>query len=273
MTAVAVIPTYIRSDFDLFITKRCIESLRESTDLEIYVVDDCSPYEGTREELEKTQADKFTFKESNEGFSHTVNFGLRYALETDRDALLVNADMEFPNPGWFEALDANPADVVGALLLYPNGLVQHAGIFFSVINRTFDHIYRLAPSKLPQVSLPRTCPVTGALQLIRNDTLNNVGLYDERFRLGWEDVAYCHDVFISGRKCAYEPQAIAVHYESLFRGSGEVSEKIQKWQWESWCQLHEKFAGHEFASYTPTMLTWDGNESHIDDGSSVEVAQ
>ena len=77
---------------------------------------------------------------------------------------------------------------MGPLLLYTNGLVQHAGVYFSVITRRFDHRYRLAPRALAQVQKGITCPVTGALQYIRYETIKKIGIYDENFKMGYEDI-------------------------------------------------------------------------------------
>lgn len=253
---IAVVPTFIRSEKELKVTEKCLKTLRDTSNAFLCIVDDGSPYEGAKDALESFGADKLIIKENNEGFSHTVNKGLQFALENKTDAILVNADMEFTNDEWLPAMEENPADVVGARLIYPFNLIQHAGIYFSVIFRTFDHILRMAPANISEADKPRICPVTGALQLIKYDTLKEVGLYDESFRLGWEDVAYCHDVFIADKQCAYEPNAVAIHHESLFRGQNP-SPQIVKWQQESFRRLHERFAGHDFSQYVPTLLSWD----------------
>jgi GT2 family glycosyltransferase len=252
----AVMPTFVRSRDDLDITMNAIESLHATSDAEILVVDDCSPNEKLREELADFVAGQslsINLKARNEGFSKTVNYGLRQALERGQHGLLVNADIQFFNNRWLDIMRSNDADVVGALLLYPNGLVQHAGIFFSVITRIFDHIHRMAPSTLDLVDRPRICPVTGALQLIKHRTLETIGLYDENFKMGWEDVDYCHMVFKAGMKCAYEPRAIAIHYESLFRNR-DPPRHIQEWTTQSLEYLYEKHKGHGFSEYVPSMI-------------------
>jgi GT2 family glycosyltransferase len=103
--------------------------------------------------------------------------------------------------------------------------------------------------------VPRICPVTGALMLIRYETIKKIGIFDENFKMGFEDVDYCHMVFQAGMKCAYEPRAEAVHHESLFRRNNP-SERLQKRSEESWQYLHEKHKGMGFADYVPTMI-WD----------------
>jgi GT2 family glycosyltransferase len=189
--------------------------------------------------------------DENRGFAATVNAGLRIALAEGLDALLVNADVEFTTPGWLEALQGRtdtlgrPAAVVGGRLLFADGLIQHAGIYFSVLHRDFFHRFRYGPADLPEALVPCRCPVTAALQLVRLETLQAVGLYDEEFGLGYEDVDYCLRVFASGRECIYEPAAVALHPEKTFRG--RASARIDA--------LHERSAAHMWAKHAGTDLS------------------
>lgn len=254
----AIIPTFLRTPRDLAVALTCVASLRRTAPAaEVLVVDDCSPAAELLDELEVTGV-RLHRKPDNEGFSTTVNVGLREALERGADAVLVNADVEFIDDGWLDRMlartnehDDEPAAVVGARLLYPNGLIQHAGIFFSLLSRTFGHIYQYAPNDLPEAARVRTCPVTGALQLIRHETLAGVGLYDEDFRMGYEDVDYCLRVFLSGRSCVMAPDVRAVHYESMFRG--EATPKIERWQEESWQTFRRKHAQTRLAAFVPSL--------------------
>lgn len=269
-----VIPTYVTSDEQVQVVKKTITSLDRWTsldDYELLVVDDGSPLEiwgDLAESLAEQHYGEFYGKSDNTGFADTVNVGLRKALDEGRDAVLCNADIEFFEP-WLHKMRATAYSsdlhaVVGAQLFFPNGLIQHAGIYFSVIYRHFDHIYRFAPGNLPAAQRSRRCPVTAALQYIRHDCLETVGIYDNKFKLGYEDVDYCHRVFMSGRECWYEPQVRAAHYESMFRGNVDPESKLAQWQAESWAYLHEKYKGHSFAEYIPTLL-WDDEEETVQD--------
>lgn len=264
MTVLAVIPTYLRSTQDLAVAQVAIGTLRATTDLddvELLVVDDGSPDSNLRQALGDVVAaagGHLIAKDHNEGFSRTVNVGLTAALAEGVDAVLVNADVQFHEAGWLGRMlartseDGEPAAVVGARLLYPAGLIQHAGIFFSLLHRTFGHIYQYAPPDLPEAQKARTCPVTGALQLIRHSALAEVGVYDERFRMGFEDVDYCVRVFEAGGTCVYEPTVCAYHHESLFRGRGD--EKVLRWQDESWAYFVHKYRETNFARWVPSLI-------------------
>lgn len=257
-----VIPTYLREEEDLRVTLDAVRAVRATASLgiDVLLVDDGSPEKNLvatlTDECAQLQSEVFA-KPVNEGFSKTVNVGLRRALQQGRDAILLNADTEIITPGWYRHFKTTtddqmqPAAVVGALLLYPDGTIQHAGIYFSLLSRSFDHLYKHGPMNLPEALVKRLCPVTGAFQYIRHSTLEKVGLYDESFFMGWEDVDYCIRVLNAGLKCVYQPNVRAYHFEQKFRG--RASEKVQDWQVKSFQRLCNKYAEQSFADLVPAI--------------------
>ena len=260
--ALCVIPTYLRRQEDLDLVARCLVSLKETAPAaEVLVLDDASPEPELAAAVEAACGQLgfwFDRRPVNAGFSRTVNVGLAIAHENGCDAVLVNADIEFMDPGWLDRMQARtdaqgrPAAVVGARLLYPNGLLQHAGIMFSLLGRDFYHRFQHGPSDLPEALVPTRCPVTAALQLIRWETLDAVGLYDEGYRLCFEDVDYCLRVFAAGLDCVYEPSVRAWHHESVFRGHRD--EKIERWTLESTRRLFTKWATADLTQWVPEAL-------------------
>lgn len=263
LTPLGVIPAYLREPHDLDVLTVCLRSIRSTAagELDVLVVDDGSPAAGLVDALEAQQRAlgfELVRRPENEGFSRTVNVGLRRALESGRSAILINADIEFTARGWVGLMEGqlgilNPearAAVVGGLLLFPNGLIQHAGIYFSLLTRGFDHFYKYGPRNLPEAQKADARPVTGALQFIRHETLTNVGLYDEEFRMGFEDVDYCLRVLLSGRECVYQPKVRAYHHEGLFRG--RKSEHLDTWHKQSLVRLWSKYRDQSFAGLVPT---------------------
>lgn len=256
-----VVPSFVRSDSDLSTTVTTLRTLREQEpDVDVLVVDDASPMQDQllrALEIERLGVD-VSLKQVNEGFSATVNVGLRRALATGQHAILCNADMEFNNP-FVRTMEISPDDedrpaaVVGGLLLYDSGLIQHAGVYLSFLTRAFDHRFRFGPAALPEAHQPKICPVTGALQFIRDSTLEEVGLYDEDFRMGFEDVDYCLRVFDAGLKCVYDPRVVAIHHESMFRGQADPEGKLSRWQLESLATLHSKHGKTSLGAFVPPI--------------------
>ena len=241
---------------------RCLVSLKSTApQAMVLVVDDHSPNRDLVATLEAV-ADELgvtvVCKDENTGFAKTVNVGLEIALAQGWDAVLVNADIEFHEAGWLERMVARtdtqgrPAAVVGARLLYPNGCIQHAGVFFAPSTHAFWHRCQYAPANLPEALVPVRCPVTAALQLIRHETLATIGVYDEGYRMAYEDVDYCLRVFAAGLDCIYEPSVCAVHHESVFRG--RTTPRIEEWQRESLLRLKAKWIGADLSPFTPAIV-------------------
>lgn len=258
MTALAIVPTYLRDGIDASQAAKTIQGLHKTFPGEVYVIDDGSPNPDLRNEFSDfviNTGEQFAFvPKENTGFADTINVGLREARDKKVDAVLVNADIEFIKTDWFEHMDSMDADVVGARLLFPNGLIQHAGIYFSLIARRPEHIFRLAPGSLKAARKPRICPVTGALQLIRYETIRDVGLYDDNFRMGYEDLDYCLRVFHGGGKCVYDPDTVAIHHEGLFR---KREGRAAQWFDESWLYFGQKWEGKDFTNFMPTLIGED----------------
>jgi GT2 family glycosyltransferase len=249
---------------DLGMAARTVETLRETAGdrCDVLFVDDASPEDdlvaGLRDVAMRFDAD-VVVKPENEGFSRTVNVGLRRCLRDSADAILINSDIEFGlTEDWLGLMlkqrdsEGRLAAIVGGLLIYPNGLIQHGGIYFSLLTREFGHRFQWGPGNLPEAQVAARCPVTGALHFIRHETLAALGPYDETFKLGWEDVDYCIRTFLSGRECVYQPGIRAVHHESAFRGRAD--EKIIKWTEQSWMRFCGKYADVSFAEFVPNLL-------------------
>lgn len=258
--ALLIIPTYLRRKEHIEVLAKCVKTLRDSTDEELLLVDDGSPmsqadkdsvFNSIVESVDGTNM-RIHYKEENTGFSSTVNVGLKRALDEGKDACLINSDIEFIEYGWLNAMKETDADIVGALLLYPNYVIQHAGIYFSTISRAFDHRFAGCPPNLPAALEHCACPVTGALQYIRNEVLADVGLYDENFKLGMEDVDFMIRAISAGWSSMYNPKVKAIHHESLIRG--EKTEQVSKWEMESWQYLLNKWENVNFKGIAPTMM-------------------
>jgi GT2 family glycosyltransferase len=153
-------------------------------------------------------------------FSRLCNAGADAA--TGDGLLFLNNDTEVLTPDWLEHLLALAADphvgVVGATLLYPDGTVQHAGLFPRP-DGAWVHPHRGRPADAAELNAVRAVPaVTGACLFVRREVFEDVGGFDESFPVTFNDVDFCARVRAGGRLVLVTPGARLIHYEGLSRG-------------------------------------------------------
>lgn len=216
-----VIPLYNQVDY----TRRCLETLVAHTPedrYEVVLVDNAST-DATGELLAVLEGDVTVIRnERNLGFAVACNQGAQAA----RGDVLVflNNDVELL-PDWLDGLlgqmERDPqVGAVGAKLLYPDGTLQHAGMWFL---RDHDagvvHAFHKWPREaahLPPANRPGPVPaVTGALLAVRRQAFEQVGGFDEGYWNGLEDVDLCLSLWEAGWVVRYEPSCTAIHHESV----------------------------------------------------------
>lgn len=116
--------------------------------------------------------------------------------------------------------------VVGPKIIDPDGRIQGSARAFptfrsalfgrrSLLTRIFPKNPITCANILSNKSDGRTPLevdwVSGACQFIRRQAIEDVGLFDERFFLYWEDVDLCKRIKKSGRKIIYFPLAAIEH--------------------------------------------------------------
>ncbi len=213
----------------------------------VIVADDCSGPEHVAALRAIKGIDVLVEGERNAGFAANVNRGLR-ASDGERDVVVLNSDVE-ALPSWLECLQYAThryADVgiVGAQLQYPDGRIQFGG---TVRNRDapewFDHRYRFKPSDWgPAGRASPALAVTGACMYVCRETIERIGLLDERYAMAYEDVDWCLRCWQAGLGVLYFPAARLVHHESVTRGTeqGERERESQRLFWERWGDFFER---------------------------------
>jgi GT2 family glycosyltransferase len=185
-----------------------------------------------------------------------VNAGLAGARDAGADALLVAQDVELSAPGWLPRLHVRtdsagrPAAVVGGRLLYGNGLIAHAGQYFSVFFREWLPRYLHAPGELPAAVTPWACPIGADLQLIRRETLEAVGVYDDELAVEYAATDYCLRTFAAGLECVYEPAAIATRLTAPSFDGPRPDEDLAR----SYLALRAKHGEMDFTPWIPELL-------------------
>jgi GT2 family glycosyltransferase len=156
-------------------------------------------------------------------FARLANRGA--AVARGEVIVLLNNDVEARADGWLEhlmrPLRADPSiGVVGAMLSYPSGRVQHAGITMA------DGVPRHEwlgedPAALPEgvATTVRDCDaVTGACIAVRADLWRSLGGMAAPLATNYNDVDLCLRARAAGHRVVCAPVPGLIHHESESRG-------------------------------------------------------
>lgn len=207
-------------------TQACLSAVSRNTGIDDYqvVIVDNGSTDGTGELLDLLEGDvDIVRNERNLGFAVASNQGA--ALARADVIVFLNNDTE-PFEGWLETLlrvlDERPeVAAVGSRLLFPDGLIQHAGVVTIETRRDRHllngiHAYYRMPADHPAAMIARDRSViTGACMAVRRAAFEAVGGFDEGYWNGNEDVDLCLALGQAGHRIAYEPSSVLIHHESV----------------------------------------------------------
>ena len=222
--------------------RQCIESLHKTVPAalaDIYVVDHDSREAETLalfEEIKTNYGVRVLPHSGPFNFATINNEAVARLPQPYSQYLFLNNDTEAMQPGWLEHMATRAArpDVgaVGALLLYPDMTVQHAGVVVGLNGGTADHSHRFHPFYRPDKNLSDgmggalKCvrdysAVTAACMLVNADAFHAVGGYDEQIAVGFGDTDLCLRIVQGGWRVLSDPYAVLLHHESVSRGKSE----------------------------------------------------
>ena len=175
-----------------------------------------------------------------------------YAVEKARGdyLLFLNNDTEVIAEDWLEAMveqgQRHSIGVVGALLLYPDQTIQHAGVVMGLVGGVAAHGHRFFSSDHAGyfgqlISINNYSAVTGACMMCRREVFEEVGGLEEELSVAFNDIDFCLKIIDRGYRNIYLPHVVLFHYESKSRGYDNIPEKQtrfthevnymkQKWQ-------------------------------------------
>jgi O-antigen biosynthesis protein len=165
------------------------------------------------------------------GFDFAVMNNLGAKTATGEVIVFLNDDVQPLSSDWLDAMIAQAqrpeVGAVGALLLYPNGAVQHAGIALGINGyaahpgrETFDGGF------WPWTFVTRNVSaVTGACLAIRREVFEELGGFDPRFPVNYNDVDLCLRARRAGYQVILEATARLRHFESRTRKRGVTWEE------------------------------------------------
>ncbi|SFI09276.1 glycosyltransferase [Bradyrhizobium sp. Gha] len=179
------------------------------------------------------------------------------------DILLLNNDVRAMEATWLSEMRSRLADAdvgaVGAMLLWPSSMIQHAGV---ALGPSFaaQHIGndRLVsdPGYGDMLKVARECgSVTAACLLTRrSDYLAAGGLDELLFPVNFNDVDYCLKLRAQGKRIVWTPFARLYHDESASRGKDQRDDKASRFEREL-RNLRNKWGEHllEDPYYNPNL--------------------
>ncbi|MGH2710544.1 MAG: glycosyltransferase, partial [Actinomycetota bacterium] len=218
-SVLVIIPTRDRRD----LLERCVESIRSASTYpryEIMIVDNDSREPETLEYLEQFPGRVFRYpREFN--FAAMMNAAAQEAGDADM-LLFLNNDTEVIAPEWIEALVEHgqrpEVAAVGARLVLPNGDPQHEGIVVGAEGAAAANV------SLEYFGLGRTIrncsAVTAACMMVRQEVFRELGGFEERLAVAFNDVDLCLRAREKGYEIVYTPYALLYHDEGSSRGFG-----------------------------------------------------
>ncbi|RME76388.1 MAG: glycosyltransferase [Planctomycetota bacterium] len=235
-----IVPTRGRSDY----VRRCVRSIERTCrpDTTHLVVVDT----GARSPAHRRRLEELTRRHSLVRWRRPFHFARlnNWAARGGDEPLLLflNDDTEALEPGWLERMAQTAlrpdVGVVGAVLLYPDRTLQHAGIALGHDPPTYHRWLGVDEARWQQ-SLPSSEPfdvaaVTGAALMCRREVFEAVGGFCPRFSLFYNDVDLCLRVRLRlGLRCVVDPRVRLVHHESRSRGRYHRPEEeslfVQRW--------------------------------------------
>src|SRR6266581_6186135 len=204
----------------------CITTLRRVTayrNYEIICIENIAPKDKKWRGWLRRNADRVIA--IKEGFNWARFSNLAAAAATGEYLLFLNDDIEITDPEWLDALLAEAqrpeVGVVGPRLLYPDGRVQHAGMFLAAIGQA-RHAFRYAPGNDPgyfglALTQRNVIAVTGACLITRRETFDELGGFDEAHGIINNDLDYCLKAWRGGLVNVYTPHARLIHHEAVSR--------------------------------------------------------
>jgi GT2 family glycosyltransferase len=192
---------------------------------EVVVVDNHSPPHRLAARLRRRPGVSLRRWGGNRGFARAVNEGCR--LSRGEWFLLLNPDISVPDDfldGVLAVADqltqTDPhAGIVGFQLQNRDGSPQLSSGPFPTLASTLMGLLRpRARRKYHALHVNERCPVpwvTGCCLLVRRSCLQDLGGFDERFFLYYEDVDLCRRARARGWSVWYDPTLRAVHYHPV----------------------------------------------------------
>ncbi|MFT6435720.1 MAG: GT2 family glycosyltransferase [Candidatus Azotimanducaceae bacterium] len=173
----------------------------------------------------------------NENFNFSKQSNIAAEASKSKNLVFFNDDVIPAEDDWLDQLLVGflreKRAIVGPLLLYPDGTVQHGGLGVTK-GGNVEHRYRGGSFPIDSYNYDLIFPsrvwaLTGAVLLTSRELFQELGGFDESLATGWQDVDLCLRAREIGAEIIFEPRVIMTHLESvsisqeLEGGAGKIS--------------------------------------------------
>lgn len=204
----------------------CLNTLRERTaykNIEIVCIDNIPDHEIGWKVWLQQNADRIV--DIPDAFNWSRFNNTAVAASDGEFVLFLNDDIEIVQDDWLDVLlehmERPEVAIVGPQLLYPDGKVQHAGMFLAN-NGIGRHAFRFAARDEPgyfglALTQRNVMAVTGACMLIRREVFDRLGRFDELHTIVNNDLDFCLRAHKAGMLTVFTPYATLIHHELASR--------------------------------------------------------
>ena len=251
---------------------KCLRSIEEKTDYhnyEIVIIENNSEKEDTFRYYEKISSEKIRVIRWEKEFNYSAinNFGVRHAKGDY--ILFLNNDVEIINSDWMREMlshcQRKEVGIVGARLYYPDDTIQHGGIIVGiggVAGSVFVGLPKGYSGYMHKAALQLDLSaVTAACMMMKRRVFEEVGGFEEKLKVAFNDVDLCLKTREKGYLVVYNPYVELYHYESKTRGAEDTKEKVRRFQTEieymrsHWIDILKK--GDPMYNTNLSLTKWD----------------
>ncbi len=257
---------------NLDILKACFDSVQGSQGVtyELIVVD--NGQSAATEGLLKSYAGaQYVRNPDNLGFAAAVNIGMR--LRTGKYVLLLNPDTSF-SPDTLTKMVAHldrdqNVGIASCVIRYPNGELQESIRRFPTMKDQLlillkvPHLFRTRAidrymmKDVDPMQTQDVDSIMGAFMFIRNEVLEQIGLFDERYFIWFEEVDFCKMTHDAGWTIRHYADVEILHHKGhMFNKLATI--RKQRWIRESLRKYMKKHHG-----VLPWLCLWVMNAPFV----------
>lgn len=220
--------------------KKCVDSIYQKStwkNFEIILVDNGSDDEESLQLFEKYNKEHNNFRilKLDIPFNYSTLNNEAAKVAAGEFLLFLNNDTEVISENWLERMIGQAklpyTGAVGAKLYYADDRVQHAGII--ILDGAPVHAFlgfnRDDLGYFGRLSLNYNyLAVTGAAMMVEKAKFNQVGGFNEKLAIAYNDVDLCIRLYDKGYFNVCRADVELYHYESQSRGYDDTSDKTER---------------------------------------------